>query len=146
MRPSIRITIPVGKQAPNWRQPTGDSQVVSLLGYGLAFRDRREDWPMVLGAANLRASVRSLSWMETLALFERLYGISPSAAHPARPQGGIDRRQRGPGETSLALVRLQANRDDRGSAGGQRGANRYDGFTARLEPDSNAGNSTRCLI
>ncbi|MGI6083020.1 MAG: beta-L-arabinofuranosidase domain-containing protein, partial [Limnochordia bacterium] len=98
------------KQAPNWRQPTGDSQVVSLLGYGLAFRDRREDWPMVLGAANLRASVRSLSWMpETLALFERLYGTY----HPLRliqpdPRAALIGRQRGPGETSLALVRLQA--------------------------------------
>jgi len=62
------------KQAPNWRTPTSDNQIVSLLAYGLAFSDQPSDWPMVLMATRLQADIRSLAWMpEALALLEKLY-------------------------------------------------------------------------
>jgi hypothetical protein len=97
------------KQAPNWRRPTRDNQVVSLLGYGLAFRNRKEDWPMIIQAANLSANVRSMSWMpEALAIFERLYGmyIPLRVVHPDQTPVTVGRE--GSAKATLSLVRLQA--------------------------------------
>jgi hypothetical protein len=97
------------KQAPGWHNPHSTDQIASLLAYGLALHDRREDWPMVMQAANFKANSRSMSWMpEALAILERLYGryvpleIMPSGTQP------IMVGREGLVETTLSLVRLEA--------------------------------------
>lgn len=98
------------KQAPNWRQASSDSQIVSLLGFGLAFRDQKEDRSMVERAANLSASVRSLAWMpQTLAVFERLHGTYIPLCLTQPDARAVIVKREGVAQTTLALGRLLAS-------------------------------------
>lgn len=97
------------KQAPGWHSPHSTDQIASLLAYGLALRDQKEDWPMVAEAADFKANSRSMSWLpEALAIFERLHGrYVPIEIMPQETRTIIVGRE-GSAETALSLVRLEA--------------------------------------
>lgn len=98
------------KQAPGWHSPSATDQVVSLLAYGLALLDRRDDWEMVLHAAAIQANVRSLSWMpEAIAIFERLYARYVPLEIVRPGPGRVSVGREGPVDLELTLVRLDAD-------------------------------------